>query len=170
MPSTLHASLGGVDQELQDTIDVVSVSRLQAAYADAVTRRAWIELDDLFLPEATVSIDKRDGDTLELTGPRAIGDFIAKAISCFEFFEFVILNRHIMLHHEGADDRAVARLYFAELRQHQESGKWSTAYGIYHDRYRKVDGRWWFDGRRHHSMARTARDFDTFPFPEGNLF
>jgi hypothetical protein len=159
-----------VDQELQDTIDVVALGRLQAAYADAVTRRAWVELDDLFLPEATVSIDKRDGDILELTGPRTVGDFIAKAISCFEFFEFVILNRHIILHPDGADDRAVARLYFAELRQYEESGKWSTAYGIYHDRYRKVDGRWWFDGRRHHSMARTAQDFETFPFPEGNLF
>src|ERR1700680_4629122 len=89
-----------VDQELQDTIDVVALGRLQAAYADAVTRRAWVELDDLFLPEATVSIDKRDGEILDLTGPRTVGDFIAKAISCFEFFEFVILNRHIILHHE----------------------------------------------------------------------
>jgi hypothetical protein len=33
------------------------IDRLVAAYADTVTRRAWNELVDLFLPEAVVHID-----------------------------------------------------------------------------------------------------------------
>jgi hypothetical protein len=159
-----------MDQVLQDTVDYVTLARLQGAYADTVTRRDWPEFDDLFLPDASVRIDKRDGAPLELVGPRAIGDFIANAIAGFEFFEFVILNRHIVLRLDGVADRAGARLYFAELRQDRDSGKWSTAYGVYHDQYRKQGDRWWFESRQHHSLARTARDFETFPFPEVKLF
>ena len=36
----------------QETIDYVAICRLQAAYADSVTRRAWSELGDLFEPSA----------------------------------------------------------------------------------------------------------------------
>ena len=41
-----------------DTQDVVSLWRLQAAYADIVSRRAWAELDTVFLPDTTVEIDQ----------------------------------------------------------------------------------------------------------------
>jgi hypothetical protein len=159
-----------MDTVLQETIDYVAVTRLQRAYADAVTRAAWSEFTEFFVPDARVVIDKRDGESFELTGPEAIGTFISESISVFEFFEFVILNTRLMLNPAVDGDSANGRLYFAELRQDRATGRWSTAYGVYHDRYTKIDGQWWFAGRRHHSLARTSRDYDTFPFPSGELF
>ena len=35
-----------MEPELQETIDYIAVRRLQNAYADIVTRRAWAELHD----------------------------------------------------------------------------------------------------------------------------
>ncbi len=35
-----------------DALDYLAITRLQAAYADVVTRRAWRELERLFLPDA----------------------------------------------------------------------------------------------------------------------
>ena len=39
------------------TDHVVALWRLQSRYADVVTRRAWPELHDLFLPDTPVHID-----------------------------------------------------------------------------------------------------------------
>lgn len=50
-----------------------------------------------------------------------------------------------------------------------DSGRRSVAYGVYHDDYREVRGRWWIAGRRYHSLARTGTgpaDLDVFPFPD----
>src|SRR5690606_24211320 len=60
----------------QETIDYIALRRLQSAYADVVTRRAWPELEGLFRPEAEVVIDRMDGEPLVLRGPRAVGDFV----------------------------------------------------------------------------------------------
>ena len=155
------------DPELRETIDYIAVRRLQDAYADIVTRRAWPELVEIFLPDVRVTIDRRTVEPLVIDGPAAIGDFIGRSISGMDFFEFVVLNTRIVLRHEGDDDRAVARLYMNELR-HDTSGRWTTVYGVYHDVHRRVDGRWWFAERRYHSLARTARDFDVFAFPTGD--
>lgn len=153
------------DTALRDTVDHVAVRRLQAAYADIVTRRAWPELADVFLPDATVTVDRRAGDPLVLTGPGAVGDFIGGAIGRFSFFEFVILNVHLTLRVSGDPDVATARMYMCELRQERDGGRFTTAFGLYQDRYRRQDGRWWFDRRWYHSLARTSQDLDVFPFP-----
>jgi len=47
----------------RETIDYIAVSRLHAAYADIATRRAWAELDEIFVPEIPVTLDLRDRDT-----------------------------------------------------------------------------------------------------------
>ena len=52
-----------------------------------------------------------------------------------------------------------------EIRQHQASGRWTNAYGLYHDRYAFVANRWWFAERRYHSLARHGPDLDVFQFP-----
>ncbi len=44
--------------------DYVAIRRLQNAYADVVTRRAWTELDDLFLTDALVEVDATTGKKL----------------------------------------------------------------------------------------------------------
>jgi hypothetical protein len=150
---------------LQETIDYIAVRRLQDAYADVVTRRAWPELAELFRPDALVTVDKRSGDPLQLPGPTAVGDFIGHAISGFSFFEFVILGTRVQLGVGGDSDAATARMYMSELRQDAGNGHWSTVYGVYHDRYARLEGRWWFAGRRYHSLARTEAAMDIFAFP-----
>jgi hypothetical protein len=146
----------------QETVDYVAIRRLQAAYADKVTRRAWAELADIFLPGAQVVVDTMVGTPLVLDGPEGVGGFISGAIAHFDFFEFVILNTVIDI--DG--DRASGRMYIWELR-HDPVGGRSNAYGLYRDDYQRVDGRWWFAGRRYQSLARTLpAEVAVFPFPE----
>jgi hypothetical protein len=151
-------------------MDYVAIRRLQDAYADIATRRAWDELPDIFLPDVRLTLDRRTLDPLVLDGPEAIGEFIGTAIAGLDFFEFVILNTRVELRHAGDADCAVARLYMNELRHDASTGQWTTVYGVYHDVHARVDGRWWFARRRYHTLARTGRAVDTFAFPSGQLW
>ena len=155
---------GVADDELRDTVDYVAITRLQNAYADVVTRRAWPELRELFLADAPVRVDTVTNPVVELTGPDALGDFIGGAIERFEFFEFVPLSTRVALRSGGDPDRAAARLYMCELRQDVATGHASQAFGVYRDEYRRVDGHWRFARRDYQSLARTGRG-EVFAFP-----
>jgi hypothetical protein len=146
---------------LQETIDYVAITRLQSAYADIVNRRAWPEFDDLFRPDAPVTVDTVTNPVVSLTGPGAVGDFIGGAIERFEFFEFVVLNAVVTI--DG--DTATGRVFMCELRQERESGRFTRAFGLYRDDYARVDGKWWFARRRYQSLARSGRG-EVFAFPE----
>ena len=150
------------DNELRATVDYVAITRLQNAYADVVTRRAWPELASLFLPDAVVRVDTVTAEPIEMLGPAQLGEFIGGSIDKFEYFQFIILNSHIELDDEAA---AKARVFISELRQERESGHWSQVFGLYQDRYRKVDGRWLFARRDYNSLARTARN-QVFDLPQ----
>lgn len=153
------------DEQLQDTVDYVAITRLQHAYADVVTRRAWAELHELFLPDAPVRVDTVTNPAIDLTGPQQVGDFIGGAVERFEFFEFVPLSTRVALRAGADPDRATARLYICELRQDAATGAASQAFGVYRDEYRRVDDRWWFARRDYRSLARTGRG-EVFAFPE----
>lgn len=155
--------MGPLDRE---TLDYVAICRLQAAYADAVSRRAWSELEELFMPEAPVQVDTVTSAPVEFVGAGGIGDFIAGAIARFEFFELVILNVHAIGGAGG--DSARSRSFTCELRQERESGDWTNAFGVYHDELRRRDGRWRYARRRYQSLARTPPTgrAEVFPFPE----
>jgi hypothetical protein len=154
---------GMTDQD--DALAYLAITRLQAAYADVVTRRAWPELVDLFAPDAPVHVDTVSRPVIELVGPQALGEFIGGAIEGFEFFEFVILSTVVHVH---GPDRAKARLYMVELRQEASNGRWSNAFGVYHDDYVRADGAWRFGERHYQSLARTGRG-EVFPFPDHTL-
>ena len=155
-----------IDDELvAEAVHDTGVRRLQHAYADVVNRRAWSEMPHLFLPDATVTLDLRSDAALVLTGGIEVGSFIQGAIEQFEFFEFVILNAHIAFPDGPASGHAVSRLFMSEVRQDQEAGRWTTVYGLYHDRYELRSNRWWIAERKYHSLARRARDLDAFPLP-----
>jgi hypothetical protein len=154
-----------MEPELRETVDYIAVRRLQDAYADVVNRKAWGEFHELFRPDAIIALDLHRGDPLSFTGPAEISDFIARSIERFERFQFVVLGTNVELQSDGPD-RAKARLYMCELRQSVEEGRESIAYGIYHDHFARVDGRWWFAHRQYHSLARTASDLAVFPFPD----
>jgi hypothetical protein len=150
-----------VADDLQETIDYVAITRLQSAYADVVNRRAWPEFDDLFRPDAPVSVDMVTNPVISTVGPREIGNFIGGAIERFEFFEFVVLNTVVTI--DG--DAAQGRVFMCELRQERESGRFTRAFGLYRDDYTRVDGKWWFARRRYQSLARSGRG-EVFAFPE----
>jgi SnoaL-like domain len=146
-----------------ETVDYVAITRLQAAYADVVNRRAWPELADLFLTDAPVRVDTVTNPVVDLVGPTGLGTFIGGAIERFVFFEFVVLNARVYF--DGRDrDAARARVYMCELRQERETGEFTRAFGVYHDDYRRHDDRWWFAGRRYQSLARSGGE--VFAFPE----
>jgi hypothetical protein len=153
-----------MDDDVRDAVDYVAITRLQAAYADAVTRRAWAEFDEMFLGDAPVSVNTVTSPVIELTGPQQVGEFIGGAIERFEFFEFTILNTNVELRVDGNADQARARLYICELRQDAASGRFSQAFGLYRDHYRRVEERWWFARRDYQSLARTGRN-EVFAIP-----
>jgi SnoaL-like domain len=157
-----------MSDDVQDTIDYVAITRLQNAYADAVTRRAWAEFHEMFLADAPVRVDTVTNAVIELTGPQQVGDFIGAAVERFEFFEFVPLSTRVALRAGGDADHATARLYICELRQDSASGHATQAFGVYQDDYRRVDGRWWFARRDYQSLARSGRG-EVFAFPADRL-
>src|SRR5438046_2393472 len=104
--------------ELRSALDRLAIRELQAAYGDAVTRRAWDELVPMFLPDCPIVLDLRDGRTIEHVGPDAVGAFIATSLERFEFFEFALLNAVVVSLH---GDVASGRVYIWELRQDRSS-------------------------------------------------
>jgi ketosteroid isomerase-like protein len=142
-------------RELDDdaTRAVVAIQRLQAAYADAVTRRDWAAVRGQFEPDAVVHIDTRTRDPFALEGPDALVAFIDEAIRRFAFFEFTILNSTV----DVGGDEATGRLYICELRTDAE-GTWSEAYGLYRDTYTCRDGAWRIAARRYASLARRGQN------------
>jgi hypothetical protein len=146
-----------------DDGDYVGILRLHAAYADAVSRRAWADLEPLFLPDTPIRVDTVTGDPIEAVGAAGIGGFIAGAVERFEFFELVVLNVHVLPGDPGSDRRH-SRAFTCELRQEGATGHWTNAFGVYHDDVHRVDGRWRYARRRYQSLARTGRG-EVFPFP-----
>jgi hypothetical protein len=150
-------------KRLEDAVDHVEIRRLQDAYADIVSRRAFAELVDVFVPDVVLDLDLRE-KSLQYTGPAAIGDFIGQMLTQFEFFQFNILLTRVQLRVGDDPDRAAARMYMTELRQ-TPSGHWSQVYGVYHDQFRRIEERWWFTHRRYHSLARNNLPAQLFEFP-----
>ena len=154
--------MGELDEQ---TNDYIAIRRLQDAYADVVSRRAFDELHDLFLPAAPVMIEL-PGGTREVVGPGDFGRYVEKRIADLEFFQFVILNTVVELVVDGDPDRARARIHMCELRQDRADGRSTVLYGLYRDDYSRLDGRWWFAHRRFSPLAVTQRDLDVFDYPE----
>jgi hypothetical protein len=153
-----------------ETEDVVALWRLQARYADIVTRRAWPELVELFRPHTSVEIDTVTTPVRTTTGPADFGACVDQAIARFDHFTFVILNSVVEL--DDAPDGeaptgARGRIFMCELRHDAASGTWQDAHGVYQDRYERHDGRWWFGQRRYRSLARTGPAGQVLGLPPG---
>lgn len=152
------------EKTIEETTSYVAIQRLLAAYADAVNRRAWGDFNELFTADAHIEIVPSAREPLQVTGPESLGTFIGSAIEGFEFFQFVILNSRIEFQLD--EDVARGRNFMCELRQDRASGKWTQVFGVYHDRFRRIDGRWWFTHRNFNALAAKGRDHAIFEFPE----
>jgi hypothetical protein len=147
-----------------ETDDVVALWRLQARYADVITRRAWPELHDVFLAGAPVHLDTVTAPARTLLGPDELAAFVAPAMERFDHFTFVILNTVV---ERSGDDDAVGRLFMCEVRHDAVSDTWPNAHGVYQDRYRREGGRWWIAERRYRSMARQGPEGVILGLPDG---
>ncbi|HVT64589.1 MAG TPA: nuclear transport factor 2 family protein [Mycobacteriales bacterium] len=143
--------------------DVIELQRLQSAYADVVSRRAWPELERLFLPDVTVEVDTVSSPAKTFTGTAEFIAFVSAACERFDHFQFVILNSVL----EVTGEAAIGRIFMCEIRHETAIEDWNTAYGLYSDRYRKVDGTWWFAERHYRSIARTGPQAGIFGLPAG---
>ncbi len=139
---------------------LLAVQAIQQAYGDAVNRRAWADLGDLFWDDAVVRIDTRTRPTIELRAPDELVSFIDRSLEPFAFFELTILDAVASV--EGAEARG--RMYICEQRCTPD-GSWTTAYGLYQDEYRRRGVDWRISGRRYHSLARTGPPIEVFPLP-----
>jgi hypothetical protein len=150
-----------------ETIDYIAIRRLQSAYADSVNRRAWSDFSDIFLPNASVTINTQSSPAMKFSGPVEIGNFIRDAIQGFDLFEFVVLNT--VVNFLPAEDTkaksATARVYMCEIRHEAATGRGSTAYGLYQDSYECANGQWRIAARLYQSIARTAPDLTILPPP-----
>jgi SnoaL-like domain len=153
-------------QSREDTADVVSLWRLQSTYADIITRRAWTELASVFAADVTIEVDTATAEARHFTGPQEFIDFVGPATERFDHFEFVILNTVVEIDRENSDV-ARGRIFMCEIRSHADTGEWSTAYGLYQDTYRRIDGTWWITDRRYRSLARTGSAAGVFGIPAG---
>ena len=148
-----------------ETDDYIAITRLQGAYADCVTRRAWAELEGLFRPGATlVASSGHDATTVE--GPEAIGALIDAAVRHLDVIFFTNLNTTIQLYPDGDRSQAHGRTYIRELHFTRKGVTAKEIYGVYLDRYVCVDGRWWFGARAWHALARTAPELTVHPKPD----
>ena len=150
---------------LQETTDWVALRRLHSRYADVINRRAWPELAELFLPDATVRVEMPRQDPIDTTGPEALGAFIESAVARFDLFQFVVLEARIEWPEGTADDEALGRIYMVELRLDRKTGQETKAFGLYQDRYRRTDAGWRFAARRFQPTAWSGRDLSTLPLP-----
>ena len=146
-----------------ETDDVVALWRLQARYADIVTRRAWPELAEVFRPATPIHLDTVTAPPRTITGPDELGRFVGEAIERYDTFHFVILNTIVDV--TGAD-RAQGRMFMCEVRHDRESDTWPNAFGVYEDDYVALDGRWWFAERRYRSIVRAGPATQVLGMPD----
>ncbi len=155
------AWVGDMHNDADDQMAYIAITRMQADYADIVSRRAWSELDAIFEPEAKIHLDLITKG-MDFTGPgrdRQLHRRVDRAVR-------VLPVRHPEFGRARAGRvQRTGRMYMSELRQHGASGGWSTIHGVYHDTYRKDSaGNWRFAARDYQSLARTGRS-EIFPFP-----
>lgn len=151
---------------MEHLLDELAITRLQARYGDAVTRRAWAELSDLFEPACPLRLDLHNGTPIEVQGATEIAAFLSRSVERFDLFLFTVLNTVVDVGADGTT--AIGRLYIREFRQERDGNRWTTAFGLYRDRYAKRDGRWMFAERSYTSLARTASEgdgMDVFELP-----
>ncbi|MFI5040796.1 MAG: nuclear transport factor 2 family protein [Acidimicrobiales bacterium] len=145
-----------------DDLAYVAIMRLQRAYADASTRKAWPEFAALATADARFSFDTRTGTIFEMVGLEAFVEFAAKMTAGFSFYEYVPLNFVVETHPDGT---ARGRSYSFEIGQVRDTGELTSFYGWYQDEYARVDGAWRFTRRRYETLGRRTGGDPMQSFP-----
>jgi hypothetical protein len=147
-----------------DALAYLAITRLQRAYADMATRRAWEELASLATPDARFTFDTRSGKVFEVEGAAALGEFGARMTEHFTFYAYIPLNFAVAI---GTDGTARGRSYSLEVAEDRDTGDWIEFYGVYRDEYALFEGTWRFARRHYRTFGRrTAGRLDAFPLED----
>lgn len=134
-----------------DDAAYVALTRLHRAYGDVCVRRAWEDIADLCLPDASFTFDLGGGLVVPLHGPGEWQAFGRRALGGFAFYRYVVLNAVVDV---DAADAAHGRVDVLELGLDRASGEWLEIYGSYDDSYVRDGGRWLFASRAYEISAR----------------
>lgn len=127
-----------------DQSDRIALGDLQHRYGDVVSRRAWDELVELFLPDCRVELALAERDMI-LEGATEIISTVSGAVSAFDLFFVAVLNSVV-------GPGPTGRMWMQELRW--TGGEHSVAYGLYEDSFARDDqGSWRFAARRYTSIS-----------------
>lgn len=151
------------DEAIEETVCRVAIQALQGAYADSINRRSFRELSALFLPDARIELTTLRQQPLVLTGPEALGRFIGEFAERLDFFQFVVLNSRLELRLD--EEAALGRHFICEYRWEQAANRFTQVFGVYRDRYRRIDGRWWFEHRAFDPLVSAGSDDRVVGFP-----
>jgi hypothetical protein len=134
-----------------ETNAFIAIMRLQRAYADISTRRAWDEMPSLATPDAQFVFDTRSGQVFEINGAAEFAEFGAKMIRGFSFYEYIPLNFVVTF---GSGSTASGRSYSLEVAEDRDSRDWLDFYGVYEDEYALFEGEWRFARRHYRTFGR----------------
>jgi hypothetical protein len=149
-----------------DALAYLAIVRLQRAYADVATRRAWSEMAPLAAPDARFSFDTRSGRVIEVIGAAALGAFGARSTERFSFYEYIPLNTVVAIDAGTARGRS----YSLEVGEVRDTGEWLNYYGFYHDDYALFEGTWRFARRQYQTLGRRTGDrLESFPLQDRGL-
>jgi hypothetical protein len=140
------------DDTAYDDSAYLAILRLQRAYADISTRRAWAEIASVAAPDARFIYHTQSG-VIEVEGAAQFAEMGKQTAERFSFNMLVPLNSVVT---ECSGGRARGRCYFFELAEERDSGDWVEVHGVYHDEYREEDGRWRLSRREYRPLARRA--------------
>lgn len=150
MTNDIETRLAGLEAQL-------AIRQLAARYARAVDSRNLDDLGELFSPETR------------------FGDFGSGAAGARAFYRSVLQGFYRSFHQlaghvitDVTEDSAKGTVYCRA--EHEDGDTWIVNLMVYFDRYTRIDGRWYFLGRRprflfvgDHRAAPRSLDFNLWP-------
>jgi ketosteroid isomerase-like protein len=130
------------DSERVDRIEsLAEINQLAFRYALAVDSRDLSALCDLFVPD--VVVDRHN------SGRTALRAWFADILKAFGASVHFVGN-HIVDFVDA--DQATGVVYTRDQLERRDTGGWDVGEIQYWDRYRRIDGRWYFVGRKFHRV------------------
>lgn len=133
-----------------DDAAYLAIVRLQRAYADISTRRAWGEMGSVATPDTRFIYHTQSG-VMEAKGVEQFAAMGEQTAGRYAFTMILPLNSVVT---ECSAGRAKGRCYFVELTEPVGSSDWLEVYGVYEDEYVEGDAGWRISRREYKPLAR----------------
>ena len=150
--------LAALERRIDELESREAITQLVYSYAEAVRNRAYPRVLDLMAEDCVVELRHADPDDLERSGPiaRYAGrDQIGQSFEAQAGEEARVwpMIHNLRIELAGDEARAISVLVSAVWPQGEEY------VGEYRDRFRRIDGRWYFASRLHLDFGNTRGQF-----------